>query len=226
MFRIKICGVRSRQDVVAVIDAGADAVGFNFFPRSTRYISPREASQIAAGIPRGIAKVGVFVNSPLGEIREIAFRVGLHWIQLHGDEPPEFLAKLRPLNCIKAFRIGHGDLEPLRKFLVDCEKINVVPSAILFDAVKDGEYGGTGQTFDWGLAIQYQKMMPGVPPLILSGGLNPDNVRKAIETVRPAAVDVASGVEDAPAKKSPERIKLFVTAAKEAWAAIEQASGL
>lgn len=222
MFRIKICGVRSRQDVVAVVEAGADAVGFNFFPRSVRYISPREASQISAGVPRGIAKVGVFVNSPLGEIREIAFRVGLHWIQLHGDETPEFLVKLRPLNCIKAFRVGPGGLDPVRQFLVDCEKINVVPSAILFDAVQDGEYGGTGQTCDWHLAVEYQKMMPGAPPLILSGGLNPDNVRKAIETVRPAAIDVASGVEELPGEKSPDRIKRFVAEAKAAWAAIQQ----
>ncbi|MGQ9505859.1 MAG: phosphoribosylanthranilate isomerase [Thermogutta sp.] len=223
MFRIKICGVRSRQDVVAIVEAGADAVGFNFFPRSVRYISPWEASQIAAGIPRGIAKVGVFVNSPLGEIREIAFRVGLHWIQLHGDETPDLLLKLRPLNCIKAFRVGPGGLDPVRQFLGECKKINVVPSAILFDAVQDGEYGGTGQTWDWDLAVEYQQMMPDVPPLILSGGLNPDNVRKAVATVRPAAVDVASGVEDAPGKKSPERIKLFVAAAKEAWAAVQQA---
>jgi phosphoribosylanthranilate isomerase len=217
MFRIKICGVRSRHDVVAVVEAGADAVGFNFFPRSVRYISPREASQISANIPRGIAKVGVFVDSPVGEIREIAFRVGLHWIQLHGDETPDFLAKLRPLNCIKAFHIGPGGLEPVRQFLNECERLNVVPSGVLLDTSQDGEYGGTGQTFDWSVAIEYRNILPGGPSLILSGGLNQENVAQAIQTVRPAAVDVASGVEDAPGKKSAEKIKLFVAAAKAAW---------
>jgi len=221
MFRIKICGVRSRHDVVAVAEAGADAVGFNFFPRSVRYISPREASQISANIPRGIAKVGVFVNSPVGEIREIAFRVGLHWIQLHGDETPDFLVKLRPLNCIKAFRIGPGGLDPVRQFLNDCEKLNVIPSGVLLDAAQDGEYGGTGQTFDWNVVTEYRRISPAAPPLILSGGLNPENVAQAVQAVRPAAVDVASGVEDAPGKKSPEKIKLFVAAAKAAWEAIK-----
>ena len=221
MFRIKICGVRSRQDVATVVEAGADAIGFNFFPRSFRYISPRDASQISSNIPRGIAKVGVFVNSTVGEIREIAFRVGLHWIQLHGDETPDFLAKLRPLNCIKVFRIAHGDLEAVRQFLAACEKLNVVPSGILFDAAQDGEYGGTGQTVDWAIAAKYRDLMPGIPPLILSGGLTPENVGQAVRSVRPAAVDVASGVEEAPGKKSAEKIKLFVTAAKAAWDAIK-----
>jgi len=208
--------------VVAVVEAGADAIGFNFFPRSIRYISPRDASQISSNIPRGIAKVGVFVNSPVGEIREIAFRVGLHWIQLHGDETPDFLAKLRPLNCIKVFHIGQGDLADVRQFLADCKKLDVVPSAILFDAAHDGEYGGTGQTVDWKTAAEYRDMMPGVPPLILSGGLTPENVAQAVQSVRPAAVDVASGVEEVPGKKSAEKIKLFVTAAKAAWDAMRE----
>lgn len=220
MFRIKICGVRSRQDVVAVAEAGADAIGFNFFPRSVRYISPRDASQIGANVPRGIAKVGVFVDCPIGELREIAFRVGLHWIQLHGDETPDVLAKLRPLNCIKAFRIDARGLEPVREFLVACEKLKVTPSAVLLDASQNGEYGGTGQTFDWKIAAEYRNLMPDVPPLVLSGGLTPENVAKAVETVRPAAVDVASGVEDEPGKKSPTKIKLFVAAAKAAYEGI------
>jgi len=165
--------------------------------------------------------VGVFVNSPVGEIREIAFRVGLHWIQLHGDETPDFLVKLRPLNCIKAFRIGPEGLEPVRQFLNDCEKLNVIPSGVLLDAAQDGEYGGTGQTFDWSVASEYRGISPAAPPLILSGGLNPENVARAVQAVRPAAVDVASGVEDAPGKKSAEKIKLFVAAAKAAWEAIK-----
>lgn len=218
MFRIKICGITCRQDANAVVEAGADAIGFNFFPRSVRYISPREASQIAGQLPRRLVKVGVFVDASVGEIREIAFRVGLNWVQLHGDEPAEMLLKLRPLTCIKAFRVGRAGLEPVREFLQVCQQIGAVPSAILLDAAQDGEFGGVGKTFDWSIATAYSTVAPAPPPLVLSGGLNPENVATAISTVKPAAVDVASGVEESPGKKSAEKIKQFVAAAKGAWA--------
>lgn len=219
MFRIKICGVSSRQDVTVCVEAGADAIGFNFYPRSPRYIPPRDASAIAKTIPRGVTKVGVFVDSPVGEIREIAFRATLDWIQLHGEEPPEILQQLRPLVCVKAFRINsQTGLEVVRQYLAACEKLNVMPRAILLDSRDDSAPGGTGKSFDWELARQLLTQMPAAPPLILSGGLTPENVADAILQVKPAAVDVASGVEESPGKKSAEKIRLFVSRAKEAWA--------
>ncbi|ASV75375.1 Phosphoribosylanthranilate isomerase [Thermogutta terrifontis] len=218
MFRIKICGITTRQDASVVVEAGADALGFNFYPRSPRYIPPREASQIAKSLPRGVAKVGVFVNSPVGEIREIAFRVTLDWIQLHGDETPDILRQLRPLVCIKAFRVDEETgLGPVKQFLEACVKQDVMPRAILLDSRKDDAYGGTGSTFDWKLAKEYAKLVSNPPPLILSGGLTPENVEEAILTVNPAAVDVASGVEESPGKKSAEKVLRFVQQAKAAW---------
>lgn len=219
MFRIKVCGVVSRHDATTLCEAGADALGFNFYPRSPRYIPPREASEIAKALPRGVLKVGVFVDSPVGEIREIAFRATLDWIQLHGDEPPEVLRKLQPLICVKAFRIRkETGLQPVKDYLNACADLDVMPRAVLLDAHDNEAYGGTGKTFDWDLVKDYASMIPNAPPLILSGGLTPENVEEAILTVRPAAVDVASGVEESPGKKSPEKVRLFVARARAAWA--------
>ena len=214
MFRIKICGITSVEDALLAAEAGADAIGLNFYDKSPRYVTAERAKEICEALPANVAKVGVFVNSPSKGIIATVSRVGLSAVQLHGDEGPDFLALLGKLPVIKAFRCKESTLDGVKAFLGLCNESSH-PSAILLDAHAPGNYGGTGQVIDWaGLARERKKLL-GIP-LILAGGLTPLNVAAATRLARPDAVDTASGVESAPGKKDPARVRDFIAAAKEA----------
>lgn len=178
--RVKICGIKEKTAALAAVQAGADAVGFVFAP-GKRTVTPEQAREICSALPPFVTKVGVFVNAPAADIMEIADFAGLDAIQLHGDEPPEMCLMFRQ-KVIKAFRVGTK---------INHEKINRYPAdAYLFDTLVAGQQGGTGKTFDWGLVKEGFSR-----PVILAGGLTPENVSEAIAAARPFGVDVSSGVE-------------------------------
>ena len=196
--RVKICGVRTLEEAEAAVKAGADALGFNFWPESPRFITPEEARRIVAAIPALINCIGVFVNEDAGRVREIASFVGLNAVQLHGEETPRYCLELAPIKTIKAFRVG-DEFNP--------KTVHAYPvGAILLDAKVEGHYGGTGKRFSWEIAIQAKRFAH----VILAGGLNVDNVAEAITFVRPFAIDVCSGVESAPGRKDLNKLKDFM----------------
>jgi phosphoribosylanthranilate isomerase len=201
MVRVKICGITSLEDALAAVHAGADARGFVFWKKSPRYVDVEEAAGIIKGLPPFVTTVGVFVNEAEDVIRGIVRKTGLDRIQLHGDEPPEFVKALGP-GVIKAIRVR--DEEDVRRIG------GYDASAYLLDTFTEGMPGGTGKTFDWDLAVRAK----GYGRIILSGGLNTDNVVEAIEKVAPYGVDVSSGVEFTPGKKDPEKVRAFVRLAK------------
>lgn len=218
MFRIKICGVTSLADARAAIDAGADVIGLNFYAGSPRFVSVDLACRITAEISRAI---GVFVNSSADEINDVAHRVGLQAVQLHGDEGPGLLADIDPnVPVIRACSIGEGGLRSVGQYLDECRFAGRAPAAVLVDAAVQGQFGGTGRTANWAEIVTHRRQLAGLP-LALAGGLKPENIRAAIHTVRPDAVDVASGVESSPGVKDPAKIRAFVQAAVAAFAAIE-----
>jgi phosphoribosylanthranilate isomerase len=218
MFRIKICGITAVEDAVLAVEAGADAIGLNFYAKSPRFIDEAMAGRIVAAVGRRAFKVGVFVNATADEMAAMAQRLGLDLVQLHGDEPPTVLARLRNTPVMKAFRIGQDGLTPVDDYLTRCRGLGVAPQAILFDARVEGSYGGSGKTTPWELAAAYRAGNR-VPPLVLAGGLTADNVAEAIRAVRPQAVDTASGVERTPGRKDPARVLAFVQAAAGAFSA-------
>lgn len=195
---VKICGITNLADALAAVDAGADALGFNFYRPSPRYISPSDARKIIDQLPESILKVGVFVNEGLHSVQHIAAEAGLSAVQLHGDESPEYCRELAETFVIKAF--GAGDNLQVETYDVD---------AIMLDTKDDVLHGGTGRTFDWSIA---QRTTSTVPKLFLAGGLSPENVADAIATVRPYAVDACSSLEERLGKKNHERLRLFVEA--------------
>ena len=200
MTSVKVCGITDLGDALAALEAGADMLGFNFYARSPRYVTPAQAQKIIERLPEGVSCVGVFVNEPTpAEVERIARTAGLGAVQLHGDETPEYCQSLRALTTIKALRVGTDyTTESAAAYETD---------AILLDAYVAGERGGTGHTFDWALATLTRER---VPKLFLAGGLNPENVAQAVAAVRPYAVDVCSGVETSPGRKSPELMRRFV----------------
>jgi phosphoribosylanthranilate isomerase len=202
--RIKICGVTRLEDALAAARLGCDAIGFNFWPGSKRFVPPAAVRGIVQRLPPLITTVGVFVNQPEAELREIATESGIQVFQLHGDEPPDLCARL-PLPVVKAIPVDQ--VRTLSRLL------SYEVSAFLLDTPSRG-FGGTGQPFDWSLAQGVSE----VAPVILAGGLNPDNVADAIRAVRPYAVDVASGVEKAPGVKDAALMARFVAAARKASA--------
>jgi len=203
MTRVKICGLTSLDDALLAVEAGADALGL-VFADSPRQVSLAAAEQIVAGLPPLVSKVGVFVNSAWEEVATIAARVPLDAVQLHGDESPEDCRRL-PYKVIKRFNILETDAsEDLR---IRMQRYRV--AAYLLDPGT-----GSGRTFDWRIA----RGLPG--PLIVSGGLNPENVGEAIRLLRPFAVDVSSGVEVEPGRKDPEKVKAFIEAVREADASV------
>ena len=219
MFRIKICGITRVEDARAAADAGADAIGLNFYPRSKRHVSREAAGRIVAALPAGVAKVGVFVNASAEEVRETASQLRLDWVQLHGDEPPEFLAELAGLPTIRALRCDASGLEWIEQHLARCTHLGCLPEGVLIDALAPGEYGGTGRRAPWEL-LTGERLWLGGRPLILAGGLVPENVETAIRTVHPAAVDTAGGVERVPGVKDHDRLQSFVEAARRAFAVV------
>lgn len=215
MFKIKICGINSVKDAQLAGLAGADAVGLNFYEQSSRHVAPEAAEKLVAVLRPNVKRVGLFVNSAADEINRVAEQLQLDYIQLHGDEPPEMLAELSERPILRAFRFGGTGADEIARYLERCEG-GRLPDAILVDALKPGEYGGTGEVADWE-AVSKAKSVLGEIPLILAGGLTPFNVAEAILKVRPIAVDVASGVESRPGNKDPMLVRAFVNAAKKAF---------
>jgi phosphoribosylanthranilate isomerase len=196
--RVKICGVRTIEEAQAAITAGADALGFNFWSKSARYISPDKAWEIIRHLPPLVSCIGVFVNESADKIKEIISKTGIDTVQLHGDEEPEFCREFENVKVIKAFRVAEDfEIATIRRYPV---------SAVLLDAKVKGEYGGTGQRFDWRLANEAKKFLP----VILAGGITIDNVAEAIQVVHPYAIDVCSGVEAEPGRKDLMKIREFL----------------
>jgi phosphoribosylanthranilate isomerase len=216
-FRVKICGITSARDAAAAAEAGADAVGLNFYRGSKRYVELDRAKEIVAAIPQGVTKVGVFVNADVSLIRTMQPALDLDMVQLHGDEPPEFLRELIeegvPTPVMRAFACGADhSLAGVADYLARANDLGCPPRLVLLDAAVPGQQGGTGVTCDWSTAAAYHQL-PVAPPLVLAGGLTPDNVAAAIAAVQPAAVDVASGVESSPGCKDAQLMRRFVAGA-------------
>jgi phosphoribosylanthranilate isomerase len=216
MFRIKVCGITSIDDALSAADAGVDAIGLNFCPQSPRYLSRDAAHRIVEALGRRAATVGVFVNERPASVLATATSLTLDYIQLHGDEPPEFLATLAPRSIVRAFRVG-SSYEAALDYLQRCRAHGHLPAAVLVDSFESGKFGGTGKTANLESLMNLPREIDPLP-LVLAGGLNPENVAAAIRQVRPAAVDVASGVETAPGQKDAARMARFVAAARHAWA--------
>lgn len=198
MVRVKICGITGLRDAACAADAGAHALGFVFYRQSPRWIPLPTAARIGASLPPFISKVGVFVNAPEREILRAIRECHLDAIQLHGEEPPAFCARF-PVRVIKAFRLRERkDLRLLERYQVD---------AYLLDTFTPDAHGGTGCAFDWDLAVRTNQ---DGRRIILAGGLTPANVAQAIRRVHPYAVDVSSGVEQSPGRKSHARIIAFL----------------
>jgi phosphoribosylanthranilate isomerase len=205
MTRVKICGLTSLDDAQMSVDAGADAIGLNFWSGSARCCREAIAREIADALRGRTLLVGVFVDAPLSEIERLKREVGLDCVQLHGDEPPELLTQLLP-HAYKALRVRGASIH---------EEVARFPGEhVLLDAYVKGMPGGTGATFDWTLAAQLARARK----LTLAGGLTPDNVADAVRAVRPYCVDTASGVERAPGVKDPDLVRRFVRAAKDVGA--------
>jgi phosphoribosylanthranilate isomerase len=220
MFRIKICGITTIEDAQAVVQAGADAIGLNFYSESPRVIDLDTARAIISHLPPEIVKVGLFVDSTLSEVCDTFDELGLDAIQLHGDEPATFLAKLGERPVIRAFRVAEGRLHRMTDYLAACHQLGSTPRMALADAQVPGVYGGTGSLADWKTLRAYPTQ-DWHPPLILAGGLTPQNVGDAISLVRPAAVDTASGVESSPRRKDAAKVGAFVRAASAAFNLLE-----
>jgi phosphoribosylanthranilate isomerase len=216
MFRIKICGITNQRDATAVVQAGADAVGLNFYPASPRFVGRDAARQISEALPPEIVKTGVFVNAAAKDVCQAFDELALDLIQLHGDEPPEFIAQLERRPVMRAFRLGAEGLNPVLEYLEQCKRLKCVPRLVMIDALVKGAYGGTGEIANWPVCAQYSRN-ENLPPLVLAGGLKPANVAEAIRQVRPAAVDTASGVESSPGQKDHAAVSAFVANAREAF---------
>lgn len=219
MFRVKICGITSVEDARVAVEAGADAIGVNFFSASPRCVSSESAALIVHSVPASVARVGVFVNHAVREIVELADQLSLDWIQLHGDEPADTSARLAPRQVLRAIRVGaradHGAIQhALTQELEACRAQGRQPDALLLDALDPGSYGGTGRRIDWAAVGRIERRDV---PIVLAGGLRTANVREAILLARPDAVDVSSGVELAPGKKDPEFVARFVSEARAAF---------
>ncbi|MCX7691596.1 phosphoribosylanthranilate isomerase [Thermoflexus sp.] len=215
---VKICGITTLEDARIAVAAGADALGFVFYPKSPRFISPEQAAAIAAALRREapwVRQVGVFVNEPVHRVREWMEAIGLDWAQLHGDEPPEAVAALAD-RAYKVLRLrppaSEGrledppDPEPYRGQLPDGPTLGV-------DAWHPAAYGGTGWRADWEIAATWAR----IHRLLLGGGLSPENIVEAILRVRPWGVDVSSGVEREPGRKDAGKVQAFIARARQAF---------
>ena len=199
--KIKICGITNLEDANAAVDMGADILGFIFYDKSPRYVEPEMVAKIVEKLPTTTGFAGVFVNEEISTIKAIAEMCDLNWIQVHGDEQPEYFEPFQYTNVrtIKSIRV---------KTISDLEKVNKYPvDAVLLDSYTKGEYGGTGQTFDWNMLKDVLAYID--KRLILSGGINASNVREAYE-MGLYGIDISSGVETSPGKKDHEKMrKLF-----------------
>ena len=202
---VKICGIVNLPDAECAIDAGADALGFIFYPKSSRFLDVEKASRLFRDLPKQIVKVGVFVDEPHDFLEQYIEELSLDYVQLHGHESPKYCSEVSA-KVIKGLRIrNQNDIMSVGDYRV---------SFYLLDAFSEKEFGGTGKTFDWKIALEAKKVL--TSPIILSGGLNPGNVAEAVKVVRPYGVDVSSGVEVSPGVKDHMKIREFVNKAKEA----------
>ena len=200
MTRVKICGITNIADAQMAVAAGASALGFIFHKKSPRYISPSKARPIIEALPPFVTPVGVFVNASEHAVRDICRLARIATVQFHGEESPGYCKRFKHFKIIKAFRVSNiFDFKAVLQYKVD---------ACLFDTFAKDAAGGTGKTFNWELLKNYKFDKP----VILSGGLNPENVRQAVEAVRPYAVDVASGAEKSPGIKDYHLINAFCQA--------------
>lgn len=206
MTKVKICGITNLEDALLSAKFGADALGFNFYEKSPRYISPEKAREIIEQLPENILKVGVFVNETLEKIAEIAEFAKLDALQLHGEETPEFACELKAktnLQIIKAFRVS-PEFKPE-------DVLNYETDAILLDAYNPKERGGTGETFDWEIAKKVQKNFS---QMYLAGGISDENILSAIDMVKPFAVDACSSLESEKGIKDSNKVRNFIFAVK------------
>jgi phosphoribosylanthranilate isomerase len=209
--KVKICGITNIDDARAAVDLGAWAIGMIFYPGSPRRCEVEDAAAIATALKRKVELVGVFVNAPLDEVMGVVQSVPLTIVQLHGDEGPSYCeeaGRRTGLKVMKAARVRDGAaVRALSAFHTEFH---------LMDSHVPGTWGGSGQRFDWNLAAEH----PREPPLVLSGGLDPENVADAIEVAGPFAVDVASGVEAEPGRKDPEKLRRFFASVERAAAPV------
>lgn len=204
MTKVKICGITNTEDALKAVYYGAYAVGFIFTKKSPRYVSPSKAKKIIEALPPFVTPVGVFVNQSERAVRDICKFTRLGAVQFHGEENTVYCKRFKDYKIIKAFKVNEFfDFEMVRKYKVD---------AFLFDTFKEGVDGGTGEAFNWDLikTLKFDK------PVILSGGLNSQNVVRAIKDVNHYALDVSSGVEKSPGIKNPKLIREFFNAIKSA----------
>lgn len=202
MVKVKICGITNLDDAMAAADFGADALGFVFFKKSLRYISPANAKKIIKKLPPFISTLGIFVNENKKNIEKIVLQTGINIIQLHGDETPKACNLSKPV--IKAIRVKSiENLELVSKY-------KDMVSAFLLDTYTPEVFGGSGQIFNWDIAVEAKQF----GRVILAGGLTPANIEKAVRLVHPYAVDVSSGVEAEKGKKDHRKMKFFIERAK------------
>jgi phosphoribosylanthranilate isomerase len=198
MTEIKVCGITNPEDAIAAVESGAHALGFIFYRKSPRYVSPENAAEIIRNLPERVTKVGVFVNHDSEEVKEVADYCLLDMIQLHGDETPEYAGELSEYAVIKAVALrSEDDVSGLKRYPV---------RAILVDAYDPRLYGGTGKTAHWEAALRIKEEYP----LILSGGLHAGNIEEALRRVSPQAVDVNSGCEQVPGKKDHDKMRKII----------------
>jgi len=208
MTKVKICGITSLEDALDAVNLGADALGFNFYEKSPRYISPEAARSIILQLPDDLSKVGIFVNESSDDVLENARMAEIDTIQFHGDETPHFVSEASQrtgLAVIRALRVTQS-------FKAE-NAMEYDSHAILLDSYSKGEIGGTGATFDWDIARDVRTL---VERLYLAGGLSESNVADAIRKVRPFAVDACSRLESQPGKKDRDKVRKFISAVREA----------
>lgn len=201
MTRVKFCGLTHEEDIAQAVKLGVDALGFVFYAPSSRSVAPDHAAMLTSSVPAFVTRVGLFVNEQPAVIQNIFERTRLNLIQYHGDETPEFCDAVG-LPFIKAFRVRPG---------IDIQtEMERYPNAsgFLLDAYVKGQPGGTGERFDWGMIPQSNA------PIILAGGLSPDNAKDAIEIVAPWALDVSGGIETKPGRKDPDKMARFMNACR------------
>jgi len=203
--KVKICGITNAEDAQVAVLAGADALGFVFYSKSPRFVEPKVAKQIISGLPPFVLPIGVFVNEEPKVVRNVMEECGLALAQLHGDETPAYCESLEH-PVLRGIR-----LRDRGSFLAMAEyKGRAGVRGFVVDAFSESAYGGTGKTTEWDLAIEAAR----AAPILLAGGLTPENVQEAIQKVKPYGVDVSSGVEASPGKKDPAKVQAFIHAAK------------
>ena len=199
--KVKVCGMTNLKDTLVAVEEGADAVGFIFYKKSPRSVTMKLVREIVLELPPFVDTVGVFVDETAEQINKIADYCNLDMVQLHGDESPTFCKRMRR-RVIKAFRVK--DMQSVKKLT------NFQVSGFILDTFSESLHGGTGKVFDWNLVLPAKKF----GPIIMAGGLSPNNVRQAIQRVRPYGVDVCSGVESQPGIKDHKQIRDFLKNAK------------